>query len=354
MKIGVRIRADWLREGDEDIRFLKQIGVDCVGFPLDMLQGYRSTGSFDREDIKRLVERLGAIGLTVEGATAPGPMCQDALLGRPNSPRQIEKLCQAVQALGEVGIPLLSVHCFYAATPIQKAQPAPGSRPASNPPGHPTFDMAIALADQEQPGWTLELGRGGYRYPAFRLDAFQSINFEPTMHISDDRLWANLIAMYKELIPVAEMAGVKVAMHGNDPPLPWACGNPQILCNFADFDRLFTEVPSPTNAMTFCVGTRYESGEDVFTGIEHFGRQNKIAYVHLRNVRGTLPAKGGYEEVFIDEGDLNLKDVLRALKNVGYDGVVDFDHVMGVSGDTPLAQQYVAFAVGYIRGLLTE
>src|SRR4029450_6607615 len=113
--------------------------------------------------------------------------------------------------------------------------------------------------------------------------------------------------------PIAERSGTCVAMHGNDPPLPRFCGNPQILCRFADFDRLFAEVPSSANGMTFCVGTRYESGENVFEGIRHFGSQGKLLHVHFRNVRGTLPKSRGYEEVFVDEGDLPMAKVPRAL-----------------------------------------
>ena len=141
-------------------------------------------------------------------------------------------------------------------------------------------------------------------------------------------------------------------MHGNDPPLYRYLGSPQILCRFADFDRLFQEVPSKHNGITFCVGTRYESGEDIFKGIRHFGNQGKLFHVHFRNVRGTLPAQKGYSEVMVDDGDLKMKDVLRALDEVGYDGVIDYDHSLGIIGDEPLPKQYIAFAIGYMRGLL--
>jgi mannonate dehydratase len=151
---------------------------------------------------------------------------------------------------------------------------------------------------------------------------------------------------------VVDGSKTRVAMHGNDPPLYDYLGNPQILCRFADFDRLFSEVPSPNNGITFCVGTRYESGEDIFEGIRHFAGQGKLFHVHFRNVKGTLPKDRGYTEVFVDDGDLNMAEVLRTLDEVGYDGVIDYDHPMGIVGDEPLPKQYIAFAVGYQRGLL--
>jgi mannonate dehydratase len=152
-------------------------------------------------------------------------------------------------------------------------------------------------------------------------------------------------------MPIVEGSKTMIAMHGNDPPLPEHLGSPQIVCRYADFDRLFREVPSKHSGMTFCVGTRYESGEDVFEGIRRYGRQGKLFHVHFRNVRGTLP-RGGYSEVFTDEGDLNMADVLRTLVEVGYDAVIDYDHAMHITGDQPLPKQYIAFAVGHMRGLL--
>ena len=107
-------------------------------------------------------------------------------------------------------------------------------------------------------------------------------------------------------------------MHGNDPPVPVFYGVPQVLYDFDTFDRLFTEVPSEHNGMTFCVGTRYESGQDVFEGIRRFG--TKIFHVHFRNVHGRIPEQGWYEEGIPDEGDLNMFEVARALKEAGYEG----------------------------------
>ena len=69
-------------------------------------------------------------------------------------------------------------------------------------------------------------------------------------------------------------------------------------------------------------------------------------------MRGTLPKTRGYEEVFVDDGDLDMARVVRALHAVGYDGLIDYDHPVGVAGDAPLPRNYIAFAVGYMRGLI--
>jgi mannonate dehydratase len=97
-------------------------------------------------------------------------------------------------------------------------------------------------------------------------------------------------------MPVAESAGVLMAQHGADPPITPLRGTPQILSNFADFERLFKEVPSPNNGMTFCVGTRYESGEDVFEGIRRFGDQGKIFHVIFATCVAAFPRAAGMKK----------------------------------------------------------
>ena len=170
--------------------------------------------------------------------------------------------------------------------------------------------------------------------------------------MTSDQLWKGLLNIYRQVIPIVDGSKTKVAMHGNDPPLHNFVGSPQILCRHRDFDRLFSEVPSANNGITFCCGTRYESGEDVLKGIEHFGKKKQLFHVHFRNVRGTLPENRGYSEVFVDDGDMQMGQVVRALDAVGYDGVIDFDHPVGITGEGRLPKQYISFAGGYMRGLL--
>ena len=102
--------------------------------------------------------------------------------------------------------------------------------------------------------------------------------------------------------------------------------------------------------MTFCVGTRYESGENIFDGLRRFG--DRLVHVHFRNVRGTIPERGYYEEVMPDLGDLEMYEVARTLHEVGYEGVIDYDHIMRLATDGPAGREYISFCVGYMRGIL--
>lgn len=330
IRIGTRISPAWLlSERDDDLRFLKQIGVDAVDIELIMVKGYDESGSITQAALDDLIARFAAVDLRIERANALGSYLRNAHLGRSAGQGEIDNLKRIGELLANAEIPVFGIQACQASQHLEGT-----------------------TAGVIRAGWSRRQGRGGYDYPAFDVAASLSPVPKPAYRVTAGQLWDGLINIYRQVIPVVEGSKTRVAMHGNDPPIYEHLGNPQILCRFADFDRLFSAVPSRHSGITFCVGTRQESGEDVLAGIRHFGSAGKLLHVHFRNVRGTLPADRGYAEVFPDDGDLDLSRVLRALIDVGYDGVIDYDHPVGITGDDPLHKQYISFAVGYMRGLL--
>ena len=325
IRIGLRMNAHWFHsKSDEDLNFVKQIGVDYVNVDLRLINSYREHGIFGRAELKEYIQRLDSAGLRIERANSRAPYYLNALLNLPGGQKEIDKLRMIGEMLAEAEIPVFGIQCCGSAH----------------------------LVDDPRVGWVNKRGRGGYEYFNFDIERSKSRLPRPKYRVTSDQLWEGLLNIYRQVMPVVEGSKTVIAHHGNDPPLYQYLGNPQIICRYADFDRLFQEVPSKHNGITFCVGTRYESGEDVYAGIRHFARQGKLFHVHFRNVKGTLPANRGYSEVFHDEGDLDMAKVLRTLNNVGYNGVIDYDHTMRIIGDGPLPRQYMAFAVGYMRGLL--
>ena len=109
--------------------------------------------------------------------------------------------------------------------------------------------------------------------------------------------------------------------------------------------------PSPRNALEFCVGTIAEMKDgNVYDAVETYSRQNKLAYVHLRNVRGKVPF---YKEAFIDDGDVDVPRVLRILKKNNFAGVIIPDHAPQMICDAPW-HAGMAYALGFLRaGLKT-
>lgn len=324
IRIGCRINEAWLKsERDDDLRFLKQIGVDWVDIEFAIVKGYRQTGCFTRSAWNDLVRRFDAVGLKIERANSLAPQYVNAHLNRPEGQKEIDNLKRIGEMMAATDIPVFGIQACQASQFVR----------------------------DNRRGWDRRQGRGGYGYPSFDTARAKNLPAPPSVRYTAGDLWKGIINIYRQVLPTVAGSKTRIAMHGNDPPLYEYLGNPQILCRFADFDRLFREAPSRHSGITFCVGTRYESGENVLDGIRHFGKQGKLFHVHFRNVRGTLP-RGGYSEVMVDDGDMDMARVLRALHDVDYDGVIDYDHPMTITGDQPLPKQYIAFAVGYMRGLI--
>jgi mannonate dehydratase len=170
--------------------------------------------------------------------------------------------------------------------------------------------------------------------------------------ISEEELWTNLEYFLKRIIPVAEKAGVKLAMHPDDPPRSPIRGVGRIMRTVDNFQRLIDMIPSPVNGITMCQGNFTLMTDDLPSVIRQFGKQNKVFFVHFRDVRGT---KDKFEETWHDAGKTDMAACMQAYKDIGFDGVLRPDHVPTVAGDSNENAGYSAFgrlyAIGYIRGL---
>jgi mannonate dehydratase len=168
--------------------------------------------------------------------------------------------------------------------------------------------------------------------------------------VDAEEIWRRLAYFLTELVPVAEEAGVRLAMHPDDPPLPSLRGTARLIHRPEHYQRLLDIVPSHANALEFCQGTIAEmTGEmDVYEAIDRYAGQGKIAYVHFRNVKGKVP---NYHEVFVDEGDVDMVRALRIYRRHGYDGVLIPDHTPRMACDAPW-HAGMAFALGYMRAAI--
>jgi mannonate dehydratase len=148
------------------------------------------------------------------------------------------------------------------------------------------------------------------------------------------------------VLPTAEEAGVTLALHPDDPPLPTLRGQPRLVYQPHLYQRMVDLNPSPRNAMEFCIGTLAEMPEgNLEETLDLHSRQGRIAYVHLRNVRGKVPH---YQETFIDEGEVDVARVLAVLHRNGYEGVIIPDHAPAMTCAAPW-HAGMAFAMGYMK-----
>jgi mannonate dehydratase len=165
--------------------------------------------------------------------------------------------------------------------------------------------------------------------------------------------WDNLVWFLERVLPVAEAAGVRLALHPDDPPVPAVRGVARVVHDPDDYRRLFERFPSASMGMTFCQGNLTLTTPALPALIREFGGEGRIAFAHFRDVKGT-PER--FFETFHDEGMTDMLACMRAYHETGFDGVMRSDHVPLLEGDTQSVPGYSdqgrLFAIGYMTGLL--
>ncbi len=200
-----------------------------------------------------------------------------------------------------------------------------------------------------------DTGRGGATYSTFDYEYFSQnrpAHWDPP--VSEDVMWANMETFLNAVIPVAEKAGVHMALHPDDPPIPEPLGGiAQICSSLAQFRRtLFEIAPSDCNGMLFCQGCMTELlGDGVYDAIADMASKNKIVWVHFRNVRGRLPR---FVEVFMDEGDIDMKRAMEIYRDNGFHGPYMMDHTPRFAHAAHTQLHGKAYAIGYIRALIDD
>ena len=198
--------------------------------------------------------------------------------------------------------------------------------------------------------------RGGAKVTAFDLSKIDEANAtdadgRPDKITSAEELWDNLERFLNDIIPTCEDAGIKLALHPDDPPLAELQGQPRIIINHAAFEKVVKLVDSPANGLCYCTGSLFPAGEDLVAGIRDLAPH--IRFVHARNVRGTAD---NFTETWHDNGDIDMPAVIRELSSVGFTGPLRPDHAPSMAGESNETPGYEMlgklFAIGYLRGLI--
>ena len=261
---------------DQTIRSVVQIGVYHV----------LSNGPaipWEASQLQPIVDKLKSGGVVLGNLMIGG--FPNTIYGRPGRDEEIEKVKQSIQAAGKVGIPVVEYN-FYAHRAME--------------------------------GYYEETGRGGAGLTGSDYDRMKNLPPLPQEGAHNlTQMWANITYFLKAVVPVAERANVRLALHPNDPPYPLSRGSQQIMATLAGWKHLIEIVNSPSNGITFDCGVTKEMGEDPVAVCRYFGTRDRINHCHYRNPHIMKPYVK-YDEGFIDEGDVNMLAVMRELLKVKY------------------------------------
>lgn len=311
--------ALWSPEPSLLSKLCRQVGVDYVVGGLPSVDPQSGDKPWDFMPLLRHKEAYRAAGFELAVIEARPPLNR-AKRGLPGKDDEIATVCTLLENMGRLGIP---VWCYEWMADFNWVRTATAIR-----------------------------SRGGSLVSGFDAAKLADAPLTELGPLSEETLWENLEYFLSNVVPVAERAGVRLAMHPDDPPLSPIRGVGRIMRSVENFQRLLDLVPSPVNGITMCQGNFALMTDDVPEVIRHFGRQRKIFFVHLRDVQGTVE---NFVETWHDAGKTDFIACLQAYREIGFDGVLRPDHVPTVEGDSNEHPGYSAYgrlyALGYIRGL---
>ena len=312
IKIAHRINARAVT--DDDLLFFRQVGLRWA-----RLEFGEAPISLDQ--LRAIQERFRKAAMEVYSGVHYSYRTTRLQLGQPGRDQDIETYCGFIRNLGKLGIPIASYDF------------------------HPANTYTTAMVEHR-----------GYTSREFDLADFRSKVEKRTFDrdYSADEMWANYTYFMKAVLPVAKEAGVKLALHPDDPPITPMNGVAKLFTHYNGYHRA-EEIASgsPNWGLTFCVGTWSEGGDkmgkNVFEMIRDFGGRGKIFEVHFRNVTSPLPR---FVETFPDDGYMDMYQVMKTLRQVKFNGSAEPDHVPRLAGDKGILPAGTAYCIASMRAML--
>ena len=350
MKLGLGLYRHMLTS--ENFRFARQAGAThIVAHLTDYFQaepriptskssgsGWGRAGDPDQlwtfEELRDLKAAINAAGLELAAIENFDPAhWYDILLDGPRQAEQLENVKTIIRNMGRAGIPGMGYNFSIAGVW-----------------GH--VEGPWARGEAETVGF---LGPDGPAETPIPNGMVWNMVYDPTApagtigSVTPAQLWQRLTNFLQEIVPVAEEAGVRLAAHPDDPPMPTIRDTARLVYQPDYYQKLLDLQPSYYNGLEFCIGSLAEMTEgDIYEVVDRYTQQDRVVYAHCRNVRGKVPR---YYEVFIDEGDIDMIRVLRIMQQNDFSGVIIPDHTPQMACAAPW-HAGMAYALGYLRAAL--
>ena len=307
---------------DEDLQFFQQLGVEWA------MVGIDDPTQHSAEYYKHLVKRFGDRGIKIYRiANHSVHNVPEITLNLSGRDEKVEEFKQFIRNLGEAGICYNTyAHMGNGIWSSERVEGRGGMDARS-------LDIKNAVGRWIDKRYEGELTHG-------RL-------------YTEEELWENYEYMIRQIAPVAEEAGVFIGIHPDDPPVYALGGIPRCMFgNFEGYKRAMDIANSPNIGVCLCVGCWLEGGETgmgvgVVDAVKHFASKNQLFKVHFRNVSNPMPEP--WSETLIDNGYQDMHEVMRALREVKFDGCIIPDHIPSMLGGHRVG---VAYSIAYMRALV--
>ncbi|UQZ89904.1 mannonate dehydratase [Deltaproteobacteria bacterium Smac51] len=274
------------------------------------------------DNIMRLKELIEWHGLKFEVVESV-PVHEDIKMGLPARERLIDNYCQTLRHLGQCG---LKVVC-YNFMPVFDWTRTVLDRRLEDGSTTLAYDQAaidkMDPANLSLPGWDA----------SYKADELKTL-LAAYAAVDEEKLWANLEFFLKRVIPAAEEAGLKMAIHPDDPPRT-ILGLPRIIKNRRDLERLVSIVPSPANGLTLCSGSLgADIGNNLVSLVREFAGRGLVHFAHMRNVK--VNVDGDFHETahLSSAGSLDMAAIMMEYYTAGFDGYMRPDHGRMIWGET--------------------
>ena len=297
---------------DSYLRMVTQLGANCIDFGNDKsFPGVAEQGYPDMDQLLKIKKKIHTWGLEINRVTLPN-ITEKFMNNLPGAEDELENTATALRIFAEAGVPIAR------------------QRLAGD-----TFPQLMTRYQSVHRGGYVSRGESR----ALTRGELETPNYDELQ-----KWWNRFCDIYSTLVPIAEERGIKLAIHPSDVP------NPDTPLGGLGFHRVIDAFPSRSVGYLYCVGTRAESGGSsiVMDEIHNYGRKGRIFMIHLRNVRASLATAEAFEEVLLDDGDMNMFKVLLELQKIGFDGCLNPDHIPNIEGGS----SGLAYSIGYIRALL--
>lgn len=350
----MKLTFRWYGEGRDSVTLqnIRQI-PGCTGL-MGLLDDKAAGEVWPEEEIKAYIDHVHAAGLECEVIESVN-VHEDIKMGLPSRDKYIENYCTSIRSLAKYGVKVIVYNFMpvfdWLRTDLARVIPEDGSN-------------SLYFDEKELGEMTpLEIVRrtaensNGFSLPGWEPERLADLERVLKLYesIDEEKLLENYKYFLDGIIPTCEEVGIRMACHPDDPG--WKIfGLPRIAHDQVGFDKIVALHDSPANAICLCTGSLGSNVEnDIPAMVRHFGLMDRIACLHVRNVKHLGSDRCFRESAHLSStGDLDMFTIMKAVYDTCPDTYIRPDHgrmIWGEVGRPGYGLYDRALGLTYLNGL---